>query len=307
LLLKIKYILLKNNLLQITIILLFKHIAMTQLLNRNVMKYLALLSGIIFFLTSCSKDNPAANFEVFPKYCLVGDTIIFINQSSHGSTYIWSFGDNSSSVTSVNAKHVFSQVGDYTVTLNCIGTTNLQSSISKTISVKNIITEGIGISQVNLQSIWYNINKKFSLKISQKTDTLINGNYYHNVGYFNLGIVVVFSNLLPTVIDSSDNPGLIAVFDPYMGYTTKGVTVGDSIAKVERTYGSPGVQSGTDIVYYYDNYGVQFWTSSSSPLVEEIDVYQATNIQSAVVNEKLKKTVLNRREMGKFGVPQIIR
>ncbi|MCB0640653.1 MAG: PKD domain-containing protein [Phaeodactylibacter sp.] len=48
-----------------------------------------------------------------------GTTVVFNNQSSNAFNYLWDFGDNTTS-TEENPTHVYSTIGDYTVTLTVI-------------------------------------------------------------------------------------------------------------------------------------------------------------------------------------------
>jgi gliding motility-associated-like protein len=62
-------------------------------------------------------DNPVALFEPVPKVVYIpGDEVSFVNRSEGGSSYIWYFGDNSTS-TNFSPNHLYIQTGTYDVTL----------------------------------------------------------------------------------------------------------------------------------------------------------------------------------------------
>ncbi len=259
----------------------------------GIMVYLPLFIFSLLIIDCCTKDSPQANFTASSYNTVVGDSVIFTNHSTNASSYVWLFGDGRDT-TSINAKHAYSKAGTYIVTLMSVGT-NLSSSISKTITVQGTISiyEGVGITQVSLSDIWYNIKTLLPVQDSSMSVDTSDGYYLHYVTYRKLGIGMIFFNFLPSTIDSSESPDLIAVFNPYSGYTTKGITLLDNIKLVESTYGTPGIYSAgnntQDSLFYYDNIGIQFWVTNSSPNVVEIDVYPAENSKSAVLrNDKSK-------------------
>jgi len=253
-------------------------------------------TGLLLF-NQCTKNDPKANFSASSYKSVVGDTIIFTNLSSNATSYIWLFGDNSSS-QSFNAKHAYTLAGNYTVQLYSLGT-NLSSFTTKTITIQGTITitEGQGIKEVSLSDIWYTIKQNFTGQDSvMRSDT--SGQFWdHTVYYVKSGIIVSFFNSSASVIDSSEKPDEISVIPPYSGYTTKGITIGDNIKTVLTTYGTPGtyIDPSRDTLYYYDNLGVQFWTPGTATAdakisdVFEIDVYLPASSQSRAARiEKLK-------------------
>ncbi|OFX22987.1 MAG: hypothetical protein A2033_13230 [Bacteroidetes bacterium GWA2_31_9] len=79
-----------------------------------------------------------ANFTPSQSYsCTVPATINFTNTSTNGSTYIWDFGDGTSS-TVENPSHSYSSIGDYSVQL--IVTGNSLCNSSDTVLYNNLIT-----------------------------------------------------------------------------------------------------------------------------------------------------------------------
>ena len=68
-----------------------------------------------------TNNAPSANFTTSTSDAIVGDTIIFMDESSQGSypimTYSWDFGDNNSSTDSSVTFHAYSDSGQYSPSL----------------------------------------------------------------------------------------------------------------------------------------------------------------------------------------------
>ena len=68
-----------------------------------------------------TNNAPSANFTTSTSDAFVGDTIMFMDQSSQGSypitTYSWNFGDNNGSADSSVAFHAYSDSGEYSPSL----------------------------------------------------------------------------------------------------------------------------------------------------------------------------------------------
>ena len=68
-----------------------------------------------------TNNAPSANFTTSTSDAFVGDTIMFMDQSSQGSypimTYSWNFGDNNSTTDSSVAFHAYSDSGEYSPSL----------------------------------------------------------------------------------------------------------------------------------------------------------------------------------------------
>jgi len=68
---------------------------------------------------SVEEPEPVAKFQCKTS-ALVGEEIIFTNNSDNASTYAWDFGDGGSS-TDANPTHVYNDAGTFTVTLTATG------------------------------------------------------------------------------------------------------------------------------------------------------------------------------------------
>ena len=82
------------------------------------MKKVPFVLILIFFCLSCKKE-PVASFVVSGPIS-VGGTLVFANHSSHASSYLWDFGDHTTS-TLTTPTHVFKKPGSYVVMLNVKG------------------------------------------------------------------------------------------------------------------------------------------------------------------------------------------
>jgi len=82
------------------------------------MKKITCLLLFIFVFISCKKD-PVANFEVTGP-TVVGGTLLFKNLSTHASSYLWDFGDQTTSTFSTET-HIYQKPGNYVVMLTAKG------------------------------------------------------------------------------------------------------------------------------------------------------------------------------------------
>jgi PKD repeat protein len=82
------------------------------------------ITFIALLFTSCSKDTPAAiptaNFSWTPASNTAPANVSFVNNSTNTSSYLWDFGDGSTS-TLPNPSHIFTVGGVYLVKLNATG------------------------------------------------------------------------------------------------------------------------------------------------------------------------------------------
>jgi PKD repeat protein len=82
------------------------------------------LKKLIYFLLSVSlfvscKKEPVANFEVSGTTA-VGGTLVFQNHSANATSYLWDFGDHTTSTLNIPT-HVYKKPGQYIVMLSVKG------------------------------------------------------------------------------------------------------------------------------------------------------------------------------------------
>jgi gliding motility-associated-like protein len=91
-----------------------------------------------FFVTGVSLVQvvkPTADFWVMTEYPMEGLSTSFLNQSQNAWAYTWDFGDASSISFLVNPTHVYSDPGEYLITLTATDEKGCIDSISKWIRV----------------------------------------------------------------------------------------------------------------------------------------------------------------------------
>ncbi|MDD4602549.1 MAG: PKD domain-containing protein [Bacteroidales bacterium] len=108
----------------------------------NRLKIFLFLGSMMLIVAGCSKNEPvpSASFEYsgnnqFKVPC----TIIFKNQSSNAFSYLWKFGDDSTSTIS-NPTHQYTRPGKYEIYLRAYTESEHEwASVIKTITVKDTI------------------------------------------------------------------------------------------------------------------------------------------------------------------------
>lgn len=102
------------------------------------MKQQLLLIAAVFLILAGSgcykKENvPSANFSFSRNDSIVPDTVTFHNLSQNASSYLWNFGDNSSS-SATNPVHIYKDTitMTYTVTLKAYSKSGEQWAIKTT-------------------------------------------------------------------------------------------------------------------------------------------------------------------------------
>jgi PKD repeat protein len=243
------------------------------------------ISGVILLFTGCKKDKTTADFLVSSDTAGIGDTVYFTNNSSNATYYQWTFGDGSAAVTE-HAAHAYLESGDYTVTLVAIGDKS-SGTASKEIRVvgERNIHEGEGIGNFSLDNTWVVINNQFAEEDSIHSIEYIEGYYYHTIYYFNVGLAFCFINLSDSLVNNNDIVVEILAMEPFEGYTTKGITFGDDISTAESVYGTVSDSyEGTYYIFYYYKSGIEFWTLTTSSLINIIGVYSPIIISSSNIN-----------------------
>ncbi len=256
--------------------------------NSNLI-HVAVVAGIIL-LAGCSKDKPLtkAAFMASADSAEVFDTVYFTNQSQNANNYVWNFGDNSNNLSvDKNPSHIYTAQGTYKVSLKAIGSNNTDST-SQTITITplkgSLITEGQGIPEVKLGDTWADVK---TVLPPTPTDTVFYSYYitqasppfYANLVYYpKVGIGVAFSSS-DSIIQKTDPAYVVIVFSPYIGTTTKGITLGSTSTQVQSAYGSATIDTSdpnyTD--YSYPVLGIDFYTYNQQDQnkIAEMDIYYA--------------------------------
>ena len=131
-----------------------------------------LLIAIILFInlfTSCKKDEPIipkpkAEFQI-----LTGNDgkVLFTNQSIDAQTYVWDFGDGSTSTESVSELHIFPRNKVFQVSLTATG------KGGKDVIVKSVIINNLKGNLV--------IYKVYNSRGNRNIDVYVDGNYYGQI------------------------------------------------------------------------------------------------------------------------------
>jgi len=101
---------------------------------KNMIKIIALISGVILFVTSCEKDDDSSKVNAVFSYYADGFSVSFTNFSTNAKSYIWNFNDGSEETTLKNPVHVFKGKGNYVVSLTAIGA-NRQDVFEDTVKI----------------------------------------------------------------------------------------------------------------------------------------------------------------------------
>jgi PKD repeat protein len=253
-------------------------------------------------LSTCSKDetpSPDAQFSVSTTSTGLGSAITFTNKSSHASNFLWKFGDGNGSVTK-NPTYAYDSIGDFTVTLIALGTGGVDSTtINISVGSNNItILDGEGISDMDLNATWQQVNNKFG-----SSDTLYYQNYYeeykdydHIVYYYNLGVVFIFYSESEVLL-TSDYAYDIALVYPYEGTTKKGIALGNPASFISSYYGTAEKKNIGDEYdsYIYYTSGIVFYAESSG--ISEIDVFTPYSPTSGMAMKAARQKDVVRRSI----------
>lgn len=80
--------------------------------------------------------DPIPDFSFTDGDLFISSEIIFTNKSINSITYIWDFGDGSTS-TDKDPKHIFNKIGSFIITLTASSTIGVKKSTTKTIELKS--------------------------------------------------------------------------------------------------------------------------------------------------------------------------
>jgi PKD repeat protein len=167
------------------------------------MKKIFLVFGLIILMsTGCRKikqDNivPTASFSVDLTTPETNQNIHFTNQSSDADTYLWDFGDGTTS-TDVDPVHYYTAEGSYTTTLTAYRNNGNSDNYQLTIDVYNTVLE-VTVAEWNVNYYLDNL-----IPDAAVTLYLTYGDWYDRTNaveteYTNSSGVAVFPQLQPIV------------------------------------------------------------------------------------------------------------
>jgi PKD repeat protein len=173
-------------------------------------KFFSLMVVVLLNLTACTtEDDTVTKPELDARYTYVLESaqgkVTFINTSENADSYLWDFGDNTTSATQ-NPVKIYAQTGEYTVTLTAKNTAKgtsktFSSIVSIFVFEGGLITNGNfggGISPWTLGTInpipanllvtengntYFSINvtaagNPFDVNLSQKGINMVQGKTY---------------------------------------------------------------------------------------------------------------------------------
>jgi PKD repeat protein len=101
--------------------------------------------------------DPVANFS---SNIAAGNLVTFTNQTTNGVSYVWDFGDGTTS-SAVNPTHTYTTSGSYNVTLTSTGYARFKNTISQQINTSNLspLTATTSVSESELKGFNYKHTK----------------------------------------------------------------------------------------------------------------------------------------------------
>jgi len=105
---------------------------------------------LVVYVMGCKDEDPKlpvpqVDFSVSNDYPEVGVPVTFNNQTLNASSYQWSFGDGQTS-TQVSPTYTYDASGTYKVTLVAFTDDNQSDSLSRNITVGELVMTGISIN-----------------------------------------------------------------------------------------------------------------------------------------------------------------
>lgn len=148
---------------------------------------------------------PVADFSIIGANNYAPSTVSFSNSSKNAVSYIWNFGDGSTSTLYVPS-HLYTKGGTYNVTLTAKNSEGKESIISKTVVVKNAPTK-LKINKVNVLKLPFTDDKGKSWDFTDGPDL-----------YFTVASTDGKTNFFKTFIAYDLTPDKIpGAFDEYDG------------------------------------------------------------------------------------------
>lgn len=102
---------------------------------KRIGQILILIAAVILCMCSKEPPEPLAAFTMSKTSALIGESVQFTNQSKDATSYLWNFGDGSSS-SEVSVSHTFQTAGNFTVSLTAKSDIGVNST-SKNITISH--------------------------------------------------------------------------------------------------------------------------------------------------------------------------
>jgi PKD repeat protein len=216
---------------------------------------------------------PAADFTMDKTEAKTGETINFTNQSVNATSYLWKFGDGSTS-TSEDAAHSWTSGGSYDVQLIATGPGG-NDTISKEVTINEVnIFPGEGVRDIELVETWATIEDKMGDDVEYQ-GYFIDGDGYISHVWESESLGILLFLVSPTASyspSSADILYLIALYDNYVGMTEEEIRMGSLLADVVTAYGDPDEYDTTYDSYFYDRLGIRFYYNESN-IIDQMTVY----------------------------------
>jgi PKD repeat protein len=202
------------------------------------MKKIAFFLLAIILFISCKKE-PVADFTVVGSTA-VGGELVFENNSSHSSSYLWDFGDNTTSNLSVPT-HVFQKPGHYTVTLTATGDGG-SSSINKALNITGTTYSFKNVSDYDLPqfcSYYWNGNdiiyfvEHGMLSAGHETEIVIAHSTEVEAGFIDGDIVYIIPGPFPLI---SGQHNVLEINNQTPIYSGKGIAENNTVEVFRRYF-----------------------------------------------------------------------
>jgi PKD repeat protein len=215
---------------------------------------------------------PVADFIMDKTEAKTGETINFTNQSVNATSYLWKFGDGSTS-TSEDAAHSWTSGGIYSVQLIANGPGG-KDTISKKVTINEVnIFPGVGVRDIELLETWATIENKIG-DLAYQLYYIDNEDYILHIWESeSLGIVLFLVSPTNSYTPSSaDILWLIGMHDNYVGMTEEEIRIGSLRSDVVDAYGEPDVYNPAYNAILYASLGIGFYFNESN-MVDQMTVF----------------------------------
>jgi len=203
----------------------------------------------------------------------------FTNQSTNADSYVWDFGDGTTS-TSENPSHAYSSGGTFTVQLTASGDCGSDTYSAEVRITETNIFAGTGVMDMDILELWGTIKDKID-------DWAYLGNFQMAVegGYIIMHVVeseavglwgYFISASASTTMSDDDICFQLNCLENFVGQTEESISMGDPLTDVDAAYGPPDTHNTTNDQYWYDTLGIAFFYDGSEN-VDGIGVYLSSD------------------------------